>query len=73
MQRHNYKGEAITPKTPKEVYMRIREYFKDSQTAWKYAELLPKTRYTVTDYGKDDSRPDSPYYIEYIDRPAYTR
>lgn len=49
--------------------MKTKTYFNDWKTAWAFANMLPKTRYTVTDYGKDDSG----YFIEYIDRPAYTR
>ena len=49
--------------------MLYRDYFDDPNTAWIFAKLLPKTRYTVIDYGKDDTG----YYIEYKDHPEYAR
>lgn len=49
--------------------MTHREYFDNQHTAWTYAQLLPKNRFKVVDYGKDDHG----YYVEYIDHPAYTR
>lgn len=48
-----------------------RTYFTDQKTAWVYAHLLPKTRFEVIDYGYDNDRNE--YFVEYIDRPAYTR
>jgi len=50
-----------------------RTYFKTKHAAWEFARLLPKNRYEVTDYGKDESKAIESYYIEYIDRPKYTR
>lgn len=49
--------------------MAHREYFDNQHTAWAFAQLLPKNRFEVTDYGKDAKG----YYIEYIDHPKYTR
>lgn len=53
--------------------MTQRTYFSTEYEAWEFAKMLPKTRYEVTDYGKDDSNAKEPYYIEYIDRPKYSR
>lgn len=53
--------------------MRTREYFKTRDAAWHFLNLLPKSRYEITDYGIDASHDKEPYYVEYIDRPKYTR
>ena len=53
--------------------MTHRTYFDTQSTAWAFAKMLPKTRFTVTGYGIDESRKTEQYYIEYIDKPAYAR
>lgn len=48
-------------------------YFSDQSIAWKFATMLPKQRFEIVDYGKDESRKKDPFYVKYIDRPSYTR
>lgn len=42
-----------------------RSYFETEKTAWEFANNLPKGIVELTDYGKDESKPDAPYFIEY--------
>ena len=51
--------------------MNERTYFETQAEAWQFALLLPKTRYTIEDYGKDDSNEKAPYFIEYSNTPTY--
>lgn len=53
--------------------MTHRTYFATQKAAWHFTNLLPKKRFEVVDYGKDISKSDEPYYVEYIDRPSYAR
>ena len=48
-------------------------YFDNNSTAWKFAQMLPKSRFEVIDYGKDENRKDEQFFVKYIDRPSYTR
>lgn len=42
-----------------------RSYFETEKTAWEFANNLPKGVCLITDYGKDEEKADTPYYIEY--------
>ena len=46
------------------------EWFADKHTAWRFAEMLPKQRYEVINYGTDIN---GKYFVEYLDRPKYAR
>jgi len=50
-----------------------RDYFETEFEAWTFAQMLPKGRYTIMDYGKDETHSTTPYYIEYLDIPKYKR
>lgn len=45
--------------------MTKRNYFMTEKTAWNFANDLPKKVCKITDYGKDESKTEEPYFIEY--------
>lgn len=45
--------------------MIVKKYFETENKAWTYAINLPKGVCLITDYGKDEEKADTPYYIEY--------